>query len=143
MPYSACRNGDPASISTITAGTKTENGLLITPLATFDQKPSSPVSPANENGTLKEFTLSPNRDRIAGRRTIEDVRATAVAQIPPHPSEGSPVFSKNSIPIRPTMTVIPEKKIARPAVALVIAMAVLWSRPLPISSLNLLTIKSE
>ena len=143
IPYSACKNGDPASISTITAGTKTAKGLFITPPATLDQKPSSLVSTPNENGTLNELTLSPNRDKAAGRRTIEDVRATAVAQIPPHPRDGSPVFSKKSIPMRPTITVMPEKKMARPAVALVIAIAVLWSLPLPSSSLNLFTMNSE
>ena len=125
MPYSACKKGDPANINTITAGTKTVKGLFITPLAIFDQKPSSPASTPKENGTLNELTLSPSKDRIAGSRTMEEVRATAVAQIPPHPKEGRPVFSKNSIPISPTMTVIPEKKIALPAVALVIAIAVL------------------
>ena len=143
MPYSACKNGDPANINTMTAGTKTAKGLFITPLAIFDQKPSSPASTPKENGTLNEFTLSPSKDRIAGSRTMDEVRATAVAQIPPHPNEGRPVFSKKSIPISPTMTVIPEKKIALPAVALVIAIAVLWSLPLPSSSLNLFTMKRE
>jgi hypothetical protein len=56
---------------------------------------------------------------------MDEVNATNVAHMPPHPSDGKPVFSKNNIPVNPTITVIPEKKIARPAVALVMAIAVL------------------
>ena len=118
-------NGEPAINRTNIAGTSTEIGRFITPSAIRDQNPSSPFVLSIAKGTLYEFTLSPKRDNTAGSKTIDDVNATKDAQIPPHPKDGNPVFSKNNMPISPTITVIPEKKIARPAVALVIAMAVL------------------
>ena len=61
--------------------------------------------------------------RNAGKTTL--AKKLLAAHMPPQPSDGKPVFSKNNIPINPTITVIPEKKIARPAVALVMAIAVL------------------
>ena len=118
-------NGEPAINRSNTAGTSTETGFFITPSAILDQKPSSATSSFIANGTLNELTLSPKRDNTAGSKTMDEVNATNVAHMPPHPSDGKPVFSKNNIPVNPTITVIPEKKIARPAVALVMAIAVL------------------
>ena len=80
-------------------------GLFITPLAIFDQKPSSPAS-TRKNGTLNEFTLSPRTDswKNDGRGQSQCRSANSSP-----PKEGRPVFSKKSIPISPTMTVIPEE----------------------------------
>ena len=143
MPQSAWRKGEPAISRTITAGISTDKGRFITPSAIHDQKPSSLFVSVIEKGTFNEFILSPNNDNIAGKRTTDETKATRVAHIPPQPSDGKPVFSKNNIPINPTITVIAEKKIALPAVALVIAIAVLWSLPLRNSSLNRLTMNNE
>ena len=142
-PHSACKKGDPATSNTIIAGMSTATGLFITRLAIHDQNPSSLVSSLKENGTLSELTRSPNRESRAGKSTIDEVNATKVAQIPPQPREGRLVFWKNSIPVRPAITVNPENRIALPAVALVIAIAVRWSWPRRSSSRNRLTMKSE
>ena len=99
----------------------------MTLLAKSYQKPSSATSVLRPNGTLPELILSPSIANIDGSKITDDVRATRVAQIPPHPSDGNPVFSKNSMPVRPATTVRPENRIALPAVALVIAIAVLLS----------------
>ena len=123
-PHSACKKGEPATNSTIMDGISTTNGLFITRFAIQDQNPSSPDLSLRENGILIELTLSPSSDRIAGKSTIDEVKATNVAQIPPHPREGKLVFWNTSIPESPAITVNPENRMARPAVALVIAIAV-------------------
>ena len=123
-PHSACKKGEPATNNTIIEGMRTTNGLFITRLAIQDQNPSSPDLSLKEKGTLSELTRSPSIESKAGKSTIDDVRATKVAQIPPQPKEGRLVFWKTSIPDNPAITVNPENRIARPAVALVIAIAV-------------------
>ena len=65
------------------------------------------------------------------------------AKVPPIPKLGSPVFSKNNIPMRPIATVIPLKNTALPAVAVVMAVAVLMSLPRFNSSLKRLTMNRE
>ena len=81
-----------------------------------------------------------NTVKLEIRTSIENIIATETARVPPIPKLGRPVFSKNNIPIRPIATVTPLKKTALPAVATVIAVDVLISRPLLSSSLNRLTI---
>ena len=88
-------------------------------------------------------TFFPRIAKTAGRTTIENIIATDTANVPPIPKLGSPVFSKNSIPINPIATVTPLKNTALPAVATVIAVEVLMSLPLFISSLNRLTMNNE
>ena len=65
------------------------------------------------------------------------------ANVPPIPRLGILVFLKNSIPIKPIATVIPEKKTALPAVDTENAIEVRKSFPEESSSLNLITKKSE
>ena len=74
---------------------------------------------------------------------MENIIATETERVPPIPKLGRPVFSKNSIPIRPIATVTPLKKTALPAVATVIAVDVRISLPLLSSSLNRFTMNKE
>ena len=159
---SACKKGRPAPSRIINVGINTAQGRFITKLAILAHAPSSlTLSVSNEyfilfgtficlpfKGNLKLnnkslSNLLPSKLRIAGKTTIENTIAILTASVPPIPRLGRPVFSKNSMPIRPIATVIPEKNTALPAVATVIATEVRMSLPLFISSLNLYTINSE
>ena len=125
-------------------GIKTAHGRSITKLAIFAQAPSSfSFSMLKENGIFPLKTRRPIRAKIAGKTITENTIAILTDKVPPIPKLGRPVFSKNSIPIRPIATVIPEKNTALPAVATVIAVDVFMSRPLFNSSLNRFTMKRE
>ena len=74
---------------------------------------------------------------------VEYTIAIETATVPPIPKLGRLVFLKNNIPIKPIATVIPEKNTALPAVAVLIATAVLTSLPMANSSLKRFTKNSE
>ena len=74
---------------------------------------------------------------------MENIIATDTERVPPIPKLGRPVFSKNSMPIKPIATVTPLKKTALPAVATVIAVDVLRSLPRLSSSLKRFTMNRE
>ena len=139
---SANKNGTPAPPNRRTIGMKTAHGLFMTVVAICFHTPSS-LSIVNAYGTFPLFTLCPRIASTAGNVRIENNIAIETAKVPPIPREGSVVFLKNNKPIKPIATVRPLKKTALPAVAVVIAVAVLISRSLPISSLNLFTKKRE
>ena len=89
-------------------GTSTATGLAMTALAIHAQKPSSETVWFMPKGTRNRSMLSPSTARKAGSMMTEVSMAKVTASVPPMPSEGAPVFSKNSKPVRPMATVIPE-----------------------------------
>ena len=158
---SACKNGSPAPSKITKVGIRTAQGRFITKFAILAHAPSS-FSPSvekanlillgifigfcltgnfNEKESLSNFV--PSMTSIAGRTMIENTIAILTANVPPIPKLGSPVFSKNNMPISPIATVIPLKNTALPAVATVIAVAVLVSRPWLSSSRNRYTMNRE
>ena len=74
-----------------------------------------------------ELILGPSNAKSEGSITIDVSIAILTPNVPPIPIDGVLVFLKNKRPRSPTATVNPEKNTARPAVAVVMAMAVLIS----------------
>ena len=106
------------------------------------QRPQNSSSPFLRPMTRSEFTLGPSRPSSAGSSVSAARTLTSTTSAPPRPIERIDMYGMIMSPSRPTTTVMPLKKIERPAWATVVSTASATSWPAASSSRKRPTMKS-
>ena len=132
------RTGEAMAPTASSASAMTGHGRRITTLATAGQK-RAPLS--RWGRTARASMRGPSTPRTAGTNVSAARTATRTTRAPPTPMERKAVALNMSRPLRPSITVTPENKTARPAWATVTATASSMGRR-AISSRKRLTMSS-
>ena len=127
-------HGVPSATKSAKVGSATASGRRMTARARRAHGPCSFTRPLPSFRMASRFTREPSRLRRAGIRVMLAATAMETVTAPAMPMLRRIAKSKRASPARPSMTVTPEKKTARPAVATVRCTASPTAAPRPSSS---------
>ena len=133
------RAGHAMTITTAIVPIRTGTGCRMTQSLQRRQKSSSPFLRPK---TRSEFTFGPSRPSSAGCSVSAARTLTSTTRAPPSPIERMDMYGMIMRPSSPTTTVMPLKKMERPALATVVSTASSTLRPAASSSRNRPTMKS-